>query len=251
MMKDYTFLAIPYLLLSSSLYHIAFWGTFDINGLAYIGISDLIKSVAFPFSSFGSSMIFGIIASEVLFRINDWIPVKSAELPTEGLLRSGAGRNSNIGRKLNSPYGILASLTVWATLVVLLYYFGSESRWIIWAGTVVVAPYIFLDRIGFLNKQIANNTIRQFSIRMFLLVPILLFAAGKYDGELIYRNVRYKYINNQGSTILNASSSIDCTKLIGITTSFIFLSDLKNREIFIINSDKIDVLQLSTGGSSY
>jgi hypothetical protein len=102
-MKDYKPLlifSVPYLTVSAGLYHLTFWSAFGINGLAYIGLQDIIKSFVFPFFSLFIFFILGVSLIESFFRIDKIFP-------------SGGGRNTNIGKKLNSRIGILLALVFW------------------------------------------------------------------------------------------------------------------------------------------
>ena len=58
--KNITIFAIPYLTLCAVLYHIAYWDTFNLNGLSYISVSDIIKSSVYPLLSTSTFGLIGI-----------------------------------------------------------------------------------------------------------------------------------------------------------------------------------------------
>lgn len=244
--KEFSFLLIPYLVICSGIYHIAYWDTFDINGLAYIGFSDLIKSFVYPFLTFGTLFFVSIVSTEVMFRIDDWFPSKSSNTTTSqgGFMPSGGGRNTPIGKTLNSKPGLFILVVLWAVVVVLLYKHGQTIRWLIWGTVISLVPYLFLDRVGFLNSIFSNNSIRQFVIRILIYIPAFSFAAGKYESELIYRNIKYKYIIKATPVPMSNSFTIDTIKLIGISDKYFFTTDLTNSNILLMRSDNFDTLRL-------
>lgn len=76
--KSVSILLIPYFTVCSGLYHVAFWDTFNLNGLAYIGISDLIKSFIYPFLTFGLTIFIGIIIVSLLTALTKYFQVVGA-----------------------------------------------------------------------------------------------------------------------------------------------------------------------------
>ena len=249
--KGFSIFLIPYLFACSGLYHIAYWDTFDINGLAYIGLTELIKAFIYPFLSFGFSFIIGLLISEIGFRIDDWwqsdpptsFKVKGS-LQQPEFMPSGGGRNTKIGKVLNSKLALFILVILWGLLVLFVYRWNSTQRWLIWAFTVSVVPYVFLDRAGLFNSIFENNSIRQQVIRLIIYIPIFSFAAGKYESELVYKNIKYKYLIKE--ILLPKSDSLknDTIKLIGSSEQYLFMTDLKNSTILLIRSDKIDSLKL-------
>lgn len=233
-MKDYKpflIFSVPYLTVSAGLYHLTFWSTFGINGLAYIGLQDIIKSFVFPFFSLFILFILGISLGESFFRIDKIFP-------------SGGGRNTNTGKKLNSKIGISLALIFWLTIVLILYFNDNVERWYIWAIVTGIVPITFFDRIEIFHDYIENARIRKYAIWILVYIPIFSFAAGKYQSQLIQQNLKYKYTIRQKAIPNSNSYTIDTLKFIGNTDKQVFLTDLNNSTIFILRADNIDTLIL-------
>lgn len=233
-MKDYKPLllfSVPYLTVSAGLYHLTFWSTFGINGLAYIGFQDIIKSFVFPFISLFILFIFGVSLNEIFLSFDKKLP-------------PGGGRNRNIGKKLNSKIGISLALIIWLTIVLILYFIDNVYLWFIWAGVTGIVPVTFFDRIEIFHDYIENARIRKYAIWILVYIPIFSFASGKYQSQLIQQNLKYKYTIRQKAIPNSNSYTIDTLKFIGNTDKQVFLSDLNNSTIFILRTDNIDTLIL-------
>lgn len=233
-MKDYKPLllfSVPYLTISAGLYHLTFWSTFGINGLAYIGLQDIVKSFVFPFISLFILFIFGVALNEIFFGIDKNI-------------QPGGGRNINIGKKLNSKIGISLALIFWLTIVIVFYNIDSVERWYIWAGFTGIVPIVLFDRIEIFYDYIENARIRKYAIWILVYIPIFSFASGKYQSQLIQQNIKYKYTIRQKEILNSNSYTIDTLKFIGNTDKQVFLTDLNNSTIFILRADNIDTLIL-------
>lgn len=233
-MKDYKTLlifSIPYFTVCGGLYHVAFWSTFDINGLAYIGLQDVIKSFVYPFISLFILFFFGMIFNE-------------AFLSSDKILPSGEGRNTNLGKKLNSNIGIKISLIAWLTIVVIIYFNDNIDRWYVWACITGLVPITFLNRIELLRSYIEDKRIRRYVIWVLVYIPIFSFASGKYESQLIQRNLKYKYTIRQRFIPNSNTFTTDTLKFIGNTDKQVFLTDLNNSTIFILRTENLDTLIL-------
>ena len=64
-LTNFSLLLIPYLTICGALYHISYWQIFDLNGLAFINVIDIIKSSVYPILS----ILFLTICSNIFFLI--------------------------------------------------------------------------------------------------------------------------------------------------------------------------------------
>ncbi len=233
-MKDYksvlVFL-IPYSILCGSLYHIAFWSTFDFNGLSYIDTSNIIKSAIVPFITFFLLFFISKFATEFF-------------LNSEKILPSGGGRNTEIGKKLNSSIGIKLNILIWGFLVFYLYFNNNINTWYPWAAITGIAPFIFINRNDFFTELIPNRNFRKTIIWLIVNIPIFSFASGKYESQLIYKNIEYKYSITTKKSQLESNNQIDTLKFISKTEKEIYYTDLNNSIIYILQIDKIDTISL-------
>jgi len=227
--KNITLLLIPYLTICGTLYHVAYWDTFNLNGLLYISASDIIKSATQPVIIVFLSSIVTLIFAHYILRIDVVFP-------------QGAGKSTSFGKKVNSDIGIFISLLIWATVVILLYYNSNPYRWTHWVYITAAPFWIFLFNRQFLINEISDSKIRMLTIQCLIYLPLFSFATGKHDSELIYKNLKYKYVKSI-STNVTTITKTDTLKFIGASSQTLFLTDLKNETIFIINN-QIDTLIL-------
>ncbi|MBS1689705.1 MAG: hypothetical protein JSS96_13335 [Bacteroidetes bacterium] len=222
-------LTLPFLAVCGGLYNIAFWGTFKLNGLEFLDLSMLIRSFLYPFLSYMGSYIIGGIVSALI---------------TSNKFDYSNSENTNFAQIYNSKWGLGIATTIWMGLSYLFYNYGTVLRWYIWAAITGIPIALFLYHQGIFKAAFTSNKIRLTFWFATMLVFTFSFAMGKYNGELIKDNYTYKYLADDSVTAMLKLSNKDTVKLIGITDQKIILTDKKNERIFIIRSEKIDVLSL-------
>ena len=230
--KNISLFLIPYFTICGTLYHIAFWDTFKLNGLSYISISDIIKSAVQPiFYVFLSSIITSFFYYYV-FQLDKVFP-------------SGGGSNTKTGKALNSRLGIIILMLVWATFQYLIFYFDiNPYRWNNWVIFTSIPIWIFLINQPSVIDTIPDNRLRLICIQSAIYLPLFCFATGKKDSEIIHKNIRFKYSIRASKSDTTTIKS-DTLKFIGCSSQNVFFTDLKNSTIFILNSN-IDTLILKT-----
>ncbi len=65
-------LAVPYAIVVSVIYLFGYWGTFQINPLEYVGVSDLIKLAAYPLMTVLVLGMFGALFAEAYIALMRW-----------------------------------------------------------------------------------------------------------------------------------------------------------------------------------
>lgn len=225
---------IPYLTLSAGLYQLTYWSKFDINGLEFISISEILKLSIYPIIITFVFVIIGIIIGGILFRFDN-------------ILKSGEGRKTKVGKALNSKLGLSITIIVWIALVYFFYDYGNVYRWIIWAFIFSVVPTTFLDRLGLWNDYFENKSIRLWVIRILIYIPVFSFSAGKINSETIYENINFEYVS--GMNIKNYVDKLpinetDTLKYLGMTDKYLHFITKDNKEKYFIMRDKIDYIKL-------
>ncbi len=230
--KDISIFAIPYFFLCGGLYHLTYWSTFNINGLSFISISNIIKSSIYPIVVTLVFVVIGIILGESIFRFDKYSP------PDEG-------RETKIGKKLNSNIAITIFLVLWISALIFLYLFGTSERWILWAFIFSSVPIFALDRIRLWKNDFENHNLRMWTIRILIWFPTFSFAVGKYNCELVYRNIDYKFTTTHNIEIFpRTNAKSDTIKLIGYTEKYIFFTDLENTKTYMIKPEKLEFIEL-------
>lgn len=231
-LQTVTVYGIPYLTACAALYHIAYWGTFNVNGLAYIGLSDLIKSFVQPCLYFFVLVFFSFILNEGILKIGLIFPY-------------GGGRNTPTGKALNSGWVKSILTLLWLVGIIFFYSNGDTFRWLYWAFIVATVPIFVIDDLGLWVDEFIDSKWRVHAIRIIVFLPILSFASGKYQSELIYKNIHYQYTT---TVVLNQDSNSnksDTLKFLGYLGNYFFLTDLKNTKIIFLSNDELPVLEFT------
>lgn len=225
--KDISLLLIPYLTFCAALYHIAFWDTFNLNGLAFISLSDIIKSAIYPILSVILTILFQISVQHFV-RADD-----KKEKPKRNI--------SN----LTVILVFLGALVLEAVLVRLTNTMQDPYHWV-WTGIIYSTfPSVLIANNGFLANQFTSNNSRRFVIDLIVFLPVFSYCAGKFQSKTIQQNLKYKYtITANNSATRSLTTSSDTLKLLGNAEKHFIFSDLKNSKIFFIKSDIIDTLTL-------
>lgn len=230
--KIITVIGLPYLTACGILYHFAYWDSFNINGLSLISLNDIIKSFIHPFLYFFIIISISVGINEIIFT------------PTK-IFPHGGGRDSNIGKKLNSKWGLAISISIWICVIYFLYNYGNVQRWYIWAIAFGTVPFLLLDRLGFWSNEFKNNKYRLHAIRLLVFLPTISFASGKYQSEMILKNIHYQYAFTYNIIPNSLDSKIRKIKLLGSTEQYFVFSNLNNENIIFLRSDKINSIILN------
>ena len=223
-------LLIPYLTITGALYHISYWQTFDLNGLEFISITDIIKSSVYPILS----TLFLIICGNIFFLFTD---------PFGFYASDGEGANTKVGKFVNTSLGIKLSLFIWIIFLSLFFIFDlNTGRWYMFGTFASVPPAIILYNSDILIGTVKSLKLRYLMFQILVYLPVFAYATGKYEGETIFRNSKYKYIEKLSKNKLK----VDTLKFLGNTDKYFILSNLKNSEIIYLKSDKIDTLIVKT-----
>jgi hypothetical protein len=229
-LKNFSIWTIPFLTICAGLYHLAYWDTFDINGLAYISLGDVIKSFLYPFISAVIMFYIGIIIAN-FFMPKQFFP-------------EGDGSKTKIGKVLNSRWCIEILLLLWLILIYLLYNHGQVYRWVLWGFVTGYVPWLYLNKIGFLSTTFLNNRIRNAFLIVIIYLPIYSFSSGKINSEMVKNNIKYELITEIKSDSIDKPT--DTLKLLGFTGNHYFITNLKNQYTLIIASEKIDFIKYKT-----
>ena len=227
--KNITIFAIPYLTLCAVLFHIAYWGTFNLNGLSYISVSDIIKSSVYPFLSTSTFVLIGIFIGNYLASDKDDINLD--EPSDNGILK---------------VLFIIVAFVLWVFFLHLLDKLNSEWKWTIWPILAALPLNFILYRSKLLNLLNTSNRYRNAFISLLIYLPFIFFATGKIESEKIQNNIEYKYLTRSKNIVTNNAITLDTIKYLGTTEKNIIFTDLKNETIFLIKSDNIDTIILKT-----
>lgn len=209
-MKILTAITIPYAFFCAGLFHLAFWSSFQINGLSFVNISDIIKSSIQPILV----SFLGTIAS--LFLV-DTI-------------------TDNLNKKVTTVPKFIVYIYISILIIVALIPHDFDELYnIFWVPTIFIPASLMFVRF-YLRTFITNTKIVSSISYFMVLFPVLSFMTGKLESFKIKNNIECQYT----TTILPDKT----LKFIGKAGSIYFFSSLDNIEKFIVHDDKFDIITL-------
>jgi hypothetical protein len=165
----------PYAIAVSTLYLWGYWGSFQINVLEYISISDIVKGTIYPLGSAFAFLALGVILGEVL----------SPDI------QPGGGADTAVGKFLNK-WATLLFLSFLLSLV-LLAVLGPVRKWQVLPYLFALAIYIPLKSSDFLRAELKSDGAR--SVSIYLLTALIPFAYGRgaIEADGILTGTNYSY----------------------------------------------------------
>lgn len=151
----------PYAIVVSSLYLWGYWGSFEVNILEYIGISEIVKAAIYPIASAFAVFAIGAVLGEALS--------PTLHLPP------GGGANTTTGKLLRKLAPIL--VTVYLLAVTLLFLVGPVEKWRTLPVLFAIAVYLPLKSTDLLRSEFKSDGAR--SIVVFLIAALVPFAYGR------------------------------------------------------------------------
>lgn len=208
-----------------------FWDKFNINGLSFISITDILKSAVYPIFSVLLAVVYNLT-------IQNLILPSTADNSAKPLLKKGIGNFT--------LFGVYLLLSFFAALIFYLTKtYNDPYNYIIYGGINAIAFSVFLINNGFLAGQFYSERMRRLIIDLIVFFPVVSYYTGKYNSEQIYQNLKYKYsITTITDPTTNLNTSSDTLKFIGKTESHFAFTDLKNAKILFVKSDIVDTLTL-------
>ena len=219
--KIIIFIATTYAFLCAILYLYSFWSRFHINFLEFITLSDLIIVSLYPIVGTLLSIVIGFFGSNV-------IPDKK-EISKKHF-------------KLRLIYGNLSII-----FITLLYALRLG-----WYQLFLFTPFLIALWFSFpLEKYLLSKNIRVAGnyLMFIILIPLLSYGTGAIKSYEILNNINVRYAVTsqfQNNRVFKNQSKI---KYIGFGGKQYFFISKDNSNLYIINSEKIGLLELSKQSS--
>ncbi|MDP1734988.1 MAG: hypothetical protein Q8L44_11580 [Sulfuritalea sp.] len=169
--KNQIAIGVAYSAAVAALYLFGYWGTFDVNILEFVGLSDLVKLAAYPLLISLASLIAGYALAEVL-RSDEVLPV-------------GGGAETTIGRFGRKNWRYLIALQVLITVLVATY--GVQPwKWFSVAFLIALmfTPFTHME---FFVSLLPNPRLRGNVIFLSLFIASTAFAYGNFHAYLAKR----------------------------------------------------------------
>lgn len=175
--SKYAYLSSVYFVAVGVLYLWGYWPTFQVNILEYAGLTDVIKTAAYPIASFFIFFALGAVMGEFLAH--------------EDAFPAGGGVNTPTGRVLRklAPYLVV----VYLAGTVLLFLFGPKEKWRILPVLVGLPLYLVARRHELLSDLIAHDKVRSTLIFLLAVLPFFAYGHGKLKAVAIVSGEEYTF----------------------------------------------------------
>lgn len=228
-----TALAIPYAFLCAGMYQLAYWMPFDINGFAYLGVTDIILSFVQPFFNFYLWVAFtGLLTYGVSSVVLDYIKTK--------------GKKRKID--INEDPAVENSEGLWV-LVRAIFVFVVYVVFLLWAlfcdlkTRLVILPQVACPLIFILLSEyiVEQNFVRRSKLNYLLMyliffLPVYSLVSGATSSLKIYEGKEYHY----SLEILQS----DTLKFVGKASDYYFFVSMDNQKKYIFTTSEIPNLKL-------
>jgi hypothetical protein len=224
-------LLIPYAFFCAGLHHIAYWKSFNINGLEYLDVTEIITTFIQPFLYYSIGAILIQLLIYIVSSIHKFTkPVTTID--ENNIVDSPS--LSWINFKLKTIRMIGYSYIAVALLITFQkdWYFKDVILSLVYlpAEIYVVTMTLISLQIKNINKNIASLVV------YICLLPTLSYDTGRFKAILVEYNLKYSYSVNAipGDTLKYLGKASD---------NYIFV-DFKNTRHHILKSSSINNLEL-------
>lgn len=210
-------IAIPFSFFCAGIHHIAYWSEFNINGLAFLEIGDIIKSFIQPFLY---TSIVNLTMQAAVYVFTSTFVNDNHKIIVSG--KSVKGMRICIGI-------YLIFVIVFSVVPVHV----DKVKLIFLPFIYIPLAAIFLYKL--LSPYINNRNILIQIICFSILLPTFSYTSGKYKALLIEENIKFQYVKLSSGYV----------KFIGKTGDTYVFCSLDNRKKHFVQKEEIPHLILS------
>ncbi|HUX80056.1 MAG TPA: hypothetical protein VMW10_09995 [Alphaproteobacteria bacterium] len=207
----------PYALISSLLYLLGYWSTFDLNILEFISISDIIRLSIYPIAV---SVIFVIIGAVV------------------GAYYSAC---SDTPMKKSTKYVSYIGILIIACIA---HYRGHPMWWLVIGLFLAEIIYHGFYKLNLLETFIPNQRAQRIVLWILIAVPILSFSFGKMHSNEILDGKKAQYVNVSIFKNQESFRNQEHLKYIGLKGDYFFFLSIDNAKLYISKSSEVPILEL-------
>jgi len=221
-MKDllipkYLSIAAPYGLFVAVLYLFAFWGTFKLNILEFIGFADLAKLALYPLAASFIFLLTGTAISELV--IGDSLP-------------PGGGAYTKIGSFGRRHSRLLLAIYI-LLIFALVVFVRNPFKWIVIASLLSFLSTV-LTHLNIFISLIPNPRARANILFLLILIPGFAFAYGKIEANAITQGYAPYFVDAQSSKLQLSNAPDEPISYVGyIAENFILYENATKKIIFI------------------
>jgi hypothetical protein len=225
--STYIYLSSLYFIAVGVLYLWGYWAAFKINILEYAGLTDIIKTAAYPIASSFVSVIIGT-------------------------LLGGIGRDSRndelnwFQKQLKKWFGLIQTIYVGTLLIV--FFFFPEWKWL-WLPYLIALPLsLVLAKQRFFGSMMPNDNTRMIIAFLLAALPAIAFGNGRLKAMDIIDGKSYTYSKLPIENIEIPKSIEAGLKLryLGQADEYIFFYNPNKKSIVVTKFEQIKSLELES-----
>jgi hypothetical protein len=227
----YLYFGSLYFLTVGVLYMWGYWGRFHVNILEYISVADVLKVAAYPIASVFLFAVIGAVLGE-------WL---TSSVPK---VESGAGRDTRIGRFLNSNKSFLIAGYFGGTLALAL--FGPETKWHLLSILFALPVYLTAKNRGLLADILPHDAARSIVLYLLAVLPTTAYALGRQEATRVLEGREYQYLtaSTSGIRVPDLDDAKTRIRYVGHVNDYVFLLLPDNVTLAIVGFDKEKGIQL-------
>jgi hypothetical protein len=215
-------LIAPYSLVVSLLYLFGFWGTFNINVLEYIALTDVIKNALYPLIYSSILIVLGLTIGNLI------------SVPLTKIMPPGGGKDLPEAKFIRWFLILMALFVLGLALHLILFEVGN-ARW--FKVAVLVSP-ILIGMVG--NAEFASSYINNKHLRSLIVSTLCLTLFYSYGWGAVHAE-RAK-ISEQ---MLKINGKLSNQKYLGWVGGFLFLWDNSKNAVVVKSKSTIQSMELS------
>jgi hypothetical protein len=223
----------PYAISVSTLYLWGYWGSFHINVLELVDLTDIIKAAVYPVLLAFAFPAIGILLGHVFSPIRDLPP--------------GGGAGTRLGKFLHRRWVISSLIALWVMVMIFLLLAETLEKWRILPFLFATPVCILLKSAGLLADEFKSEADRLIVVYLLAFLPVFAYGQGVWDANDILIGSKYMYAVSDlpGQPTIVGTESNSLPRYVGrVNDRYVFFQPT-NRGISFIAVDEVKALVLN------
>lgn len=224
----------PYALVVSTLYLWGYWGTFDINVLDYIGLSDVVKAAVYPILSSFTALAIGALMGEVL----------------SPRIEPGGGAHTPIAKFVRKLAPVLA--IAYLILFVGIALYGGSIKWHLLPTLIALLVYLPVKETDLLAKEIPADGLRSIIIFLLILLGPYAYGHGRLEADDVIQGNKYRAVISALPTtgLVASRKAEERSRFVGKLGDRFAVYDPVAHSVSLIAASELKVLTMAGSGAA-
>jgi hypothetical protein len=218
----------PYAIVVATLYLWGYWGSFQVNILEYISLTEIVKAAVLPIASAFAAFAFGAVLGEVL----------SPNPPSVGVI------NSTVKKWLRRM--VPAIVGVYLLGVTLYWLTGPVEKWRLLPVFFAIAVYLPLKSTGLLVLELKADGARSTALFLLAALPPFAYGSGALAAHKVLSGTKYTFVASEipGHILATGAKPNERLRLIGRANDHFFFYDPVAESTLYIAASEAKLLAL-------